>query len=90
MAHNYKFMDEAKLKEIEELLAGEKGDALVAWSLECAKAGIDIHRHGLMRNGLIAAGGAVVAAGGYWIAKKALGKTRVEKRLEETKKRRDV
>jgi hypothetical protein len=85
MAYNYEFMDEAKLKEIEELLAGEKGNALVAWSLECAKAGIDGYRHGLMRNGLIAAGGAVVAAGGYWIAKK-VAKKHVEKRLEEAKK----
>lgn len=34
MAYNYKFMDEAKLKEIEELLAGEKGNALVVWSPE--------------------------------------------------------
>jgi hypothetical protein len=38
-----------------------------------------------MRNGLIAAGGAVVAAGGYWIAKK-VAKKHVEKRLEEAKK----
>lgn len=90
MAYNYKFMDEAKLKEIEELLAGEKGNALVAWSLECAKAGIDGcidgYRNGLIKGGLIAAAGAVVAASGYWIAKK-VAKKHVEKRLEEAAKK---
>jgi hypothetical protein len=85
MGYNYKFMDEAKLKEIEEILAGEHGEALVAWSLECHKAAIDGYRNGLMKGSLIAAGGAVVAAGGYWIAKK-VAKKHVEKRLEAEKK----
>lgn len=86
MGYNYKFMDEAKLKEIEELLAGEKGNALVAWSLECAKAGIDGYRNGLIKGGLIAAAGAVAAASGYWIAKR-VAKKHVEKRLEEAAKK---
>jgi hypothetical protein len=85
MKYNYTFMDEAKLKEIEEILAGEKGTALVAWSLECAKAGIDGYRNGLIKGGLIAAAGAGLAAGGYWVAQK-IAKKRVAGRLEAEKK----
>lgn len=81
----YNYIDEKQLTEIEEILAGDKGEALVAWSLECAKAGADGYRRGLMQNSLIAATGAAVAAGGYWVARKIVRK-RVAKKLKKTKK----
>ena len=83
MSYKYKFMDEAKLKEIEEILDGEKGAALVAWSLECAKAGIDGYRRGLMKCSLIAAAGAGLAAGGFWVARRIV-KKRVAKEIKKT------
>lgn len=89
MAYKYKFMDEANLKEIEELLAGEHGTALTAWSYECAEAGIygyiDGRRKCLITGSLIGAVGAAVAAGGFWVAKK-LVKKRVDKQLADTEK----
>lgn len=83
MSYNYKFMDEKHLEEIKEILNGEKGTALVAWSLECGKAAVDGYRNGLIKSSLIAAAGAGLAAGGFWVARKIV-KKRVAKEIKKT------
>lgn len=83
MAKNMTFMDEAKWKEIRELFEGEHANAIAAWSLECAKAGINAGRNGIIKSSMIAAVGAGLAAGALFGIQRLVGK-RIKK-LKESK-----
>lgn len=49
MDYKYKHMNEGMANEIGELLKGEHGKAVVAWSMECSDAAVEGFKKGLVK-----------------------------------------
>jgi hypothetical protein len=79
--YKFRYLDEAMANEVEELLKGEHGSALMTFGFECANAGVEGFKRGCAKGALLVAVGAGAVVGGY-----KLGKKLIQKRKERQEK----
>lgn len=76
--NKYKFMTEAQLDEINELINNGHGDALWAFGQECADSYFNGYKSGRMQCYLIVLAGISVGVGAVYLGKKVYHKLKKE------------
>lgn len=79
--YKYKYMSEEMLDKMSELISGEHGALLTAWSYECAR----VAKLGWVEGSVIITAVVVSVAGGVYLGNK-LAKAHKKKRIEKLKK----
>ena len=83
MSRKYEFMDEKMIAEVDELLQGEHGKAIIAFGLECGWAALEGYKKGCVQSTLLGAGSVLLIFGAVQVGKKVIPKF---KRSNESKK----
>lgn len=76
--HNFRYMNEKSLDEMEELLKSEHGTTLTLWSAECANIGAQSYRAALIKRVLACAVGVGAFVGVRRLRKKLIHKCKKE------------
>lgn len=84
MSYKCKFMDDAMIAEMDELLQGEHKNTLVAFGLDCGCAALEGYKEGCVSSALLGAGGVLLIFGAVGVGKKIVDKCK-QKKLNEPK-----